>query len=107
MGILDIYNKKIAFNPGGTQTQPEVVSLSANPPLNPLAKPGQANSFKFTSLDLENPNPLGGPINVPYSTPVGTGVISSPTTQPYTPRRTYVDSLQDPLLIARSTDPIK
>ena len=53
MGILDIYNKKIAFNPGGTQTQPEVVSLSANPPLNPLAKPGQANSFKFTSLDLE------------------------------------------------------
>jgi len=107
MGILDIYNKKVAFNPGGTQTQPGVVSLSAQPPLNPLAKPGQANSFKYTNLDLENPNPLGGPINVPYSTPVGAGIVSSPTTQPFTPRRTYVDSLQDPKLIARATDPIK
>ena len=110
MGILDIYNKKVAFNPGGTQVQPGVASLSpeslAQHPLNPLVK-GQLSSFNKTSLDLESPLPLGGPINVPYSTPVGAGVISSPTTHPFTPRRTYVDSLQDPLLIARATDPIK
>jgi len=107
MGILDIYNKKIAFNPGGTQVQPGVASLSASPPLNPLATPGQLNSFKYTNLDLENPNPLGGPINVPYMTKVGADIVSSPTTQPYTPKRTYTDGLKDPELIARAIDPYK
>jgi hypothetical protein len=72
-----------------------------------FAKTSLDTSFNKTSLDLENPKPLGGPINVPYMTPVGTGVISSPTTQPFTPKRTYKDSFQDPLLIARATDPYK
>jgi hypothetical protein len=65
------------------------------------------DSFNKTSLDLENPQPLGGPINVPYTTKVGAEVITSPTTQPYTPTRTYADSLQDRNLIARAIDPYK
>jgi len=65
------------------------------------------DSFNKTSLDLENPAPLGGPINIPYSTIVGQDIVTSPTTQPYTPTRTYADSLQDKNLIARATDPYK
>jgi hypothetical protein len=102
MGILQKFNRSI-YNVSGPQTGPSLVPTETSKE----AKPPLASSYNKTSLDLENPLPLGGPINVPYNTPVGTGVISSPTTQPYTPRRTYVDSLQDPLLIARSTDPIK
>ena len=66
-----------------------------------------AGSFDKTSLDLENPAPAGGPINVPYMTKVGAEVVTSPTTQPYTPKRTYVDGLQNPDLIARAIDPYK
>lgn len=65
------------------------------------------DSFDKTNFDLENPAPLGGPINVPYSTIVGQDIVTSPTTQPYTPTRPYVDSLQDRNLIARATDPYK
>jgi hypothetical protein len=65
------------------------------------------DSFDQTSLDLENPSPLGGPINVPYNTKIGTEYKSFTTTQPYTPKRTYADSLQDARLIARATDPYK
>lgn len=96
MGILDLYNKKV-------QSQ----QLSANP--NPVALPtvNQLGSFKHTSLDLENPQPLGGPINISYSTRVGSEIVTSPTTQPFTPKSTYTDSFTDPRLIARTIDPIK
>lgn len=65
--------------------------------------------FDKTNLDLENPNPDGGPINVAYSTQIGTEYKSFNTTQPYLPQtgKTYKDSLQDPILIARATDPFK
>ena len=67
------------------------------------------NSYDKTSLDLTDPNPNGGPINIPYTTKVGIRTISKPTTQPYLPQtgKTYTDSLQDPLLIARATDPFR
>ena len=65
------------------------------------------DSFNKTNLDLENPSPLGGPINVSYNTRIGTEYKSFPTTQPYTPKKTYADSLQDQRLIARATDPFK
>ena len=64
-------------------------------------------TFNKTSLDLENPNPLGGPINVAYTTKVGSEIKTSPTTQPYTPQNTYTDSFTDPRLIARTIDPYK
>lgn len=102
MGLLDRYNKSI-YNTSGPKTGPDFIPTETSKE----AKPPLASSYNKTSLDLENPNPLGGPINVPYMTPVGTGVISSPTTQPFTPKRTYKDSFQDPLLIARATDPYK
>lgn len=65
--------------------------------------------FYNTDLDIENPAILGGPINVPYSTQIGTEFKSFNTTQPYLPKtgKTYQDSFQDPRLIARATDPIK
>jgi len=65
--------------------------------------------FHNTDLDLENPAILGGPINVPYNTQIGTEYKSFNTTQPYLPKlgKTYQDSFQDPRLIARATDPIK
>jgi hypothetical protein len=104
MGLLKKYNEqawKLAYYP---QNDP-VQGLSTID--KSLTTSALEDSFDKTNLDLENPNPAGGPINVPYMTPVGTGVISSPTTQPFTPKRTYKDSLQDPLLIARATDPYK
>tara|TARA_R110000772_G_scaffold236877_1_gene348773 strand:- start:21 stop:491 length:471 start_codon:yes stop_codon:yes gene_type:complete len=64
-------------------------------------------TFNKTSLDLENPLPLGGAINVAYTAKVGREIITSPTTQPYTPKSTYTDSLTDPRLIARTIDPQK
>ena len=66
-------------------------------------------TYDETSLDLTNPLPLGGPINVPYTTIIGTEVKSFNTTQPYLPQdgKTYKDSLQNPLLIARATDPFR
>lgn len=67
----------------------------------------KVTDFNKTSLDLENPNPLGGPINVSYTTKVGEDVVTSPTTQPYTPTNTYSDSFTDPNLKARTLDPFK
>ena len=46
----------------------------------------------ITNLDVENPLPNGGPINVPYTTRIGTESQTFPTTQPFTPRNTYSDS---------------
>lgn len=65
------------------------------------------NQGKGTSLDVENPQPLGGPINVPYSTLIGSEFKSFNTTQPYTPKNTYKDSLQSAELRARASDPIR
>jgi len=107
MGLLDLYNNKISGPPGSNAIRPGIQSLTADEAPNNLTSVGQLNSFRYTSLDLENPNPAGGPINVPYNTPVGAEIVSSPTTQPYTPKKTYKDSLQDPRLIARATDPYK
>lgn len=67
----------------------------------------KVTDFNKTSLDLESPLPLGGPINVAYTTKVGSEIITSPTTQPYTPKSTYTDSFTDPRLIARTIDPFK
>ena len=64
-------------------------------------------TFNKTSLDLENSQPLGGPINISYSTRVGSEIVTSPTTQPFTPKSTYTDSFTDPRLIARTIDPQK
>ena len=62
---------------------------------------------KGTSLDVENPSPLGGPINEPFQTIIGSEVKFFNTTQPYTPKNTYRDSLQSDELIRRASDPIR
>lgn len=107
MGLIDLYNAKISGPAGSNAIRPGLKSITADEAPNNLTTVGQVGSFKYTNLDLENPNPIGGPINVPYMTKVGADIVSSPTTQPYTPKRTYKDSLQDPQLIARVTDPYK
>ena len=67
----------------------------------------KVTDFNKTSLDLESPLPLGGPINVSYTTQVGENIVTSPTTQPYTPNSTYSDSFTSPELKARTIDPFK
>lgn len=99
MGLLDRYNKSIAAQTGLSSENPEATAPSKQG--NPEAQ------FKGSSLDLENPAPAGGPINVPYTSKVGAEIITSPTTQPYTPQRTYTDSFTNPDLIARAIDPFK
>ena len=64
-------------------------------------------SFNKTSLDLENPLPLGGPINEPFQTIIGSEVKSFNTTQPFTPQNTYKDSLKSAELRRRASDPIR
>ena len=98
MSLLDRYNKGVSSGVGLASENPEIAPAKQG---NPEAQ------FKGSSLDLENFQPAGGPINVPYITKVGAEIITSPTTQPYTPQRTYTDSLQDPTLIARAIDPYK
>tara|TARA_B100000780_G_C20976435_1_gene390022 strand:- start:382 stop:687 length:306 start_codon:yes stop_codon:yes gene_type:complete len=101
MGLLDKYNKDIT-----TQVSPLI--RNPNTPIeDPNSNPQQIDSFKQTSLDLENPNPLGGPINVAYNTQIGSEYKSFTTTQPYTPNSTYIDSLQSDELIRRASDPFK
>ena len=107
MGLLDKYNKTatLGANNSGLIRNP-------NTPLqSPNSNPSQVNTFNKTNLDLENNQPLGGPINVPYTTRVGginNGEIKTfTTTQPFTPKNTYIDSLQDDRLIARARDPFK
>ena len=104
MGILDKYNEqawKLAYYP---QNDP-VQGLSSIDKM--LTDSKLTDSFDETSLDLENPSPLGGPINIGYTTQIGAEVKSFPTTQPYTPKKTYADSLQSAELIARATDPFR
>ena len=48
--------------------------------------PGQTN------LDVENPLPNGGPINIPFATRIGGQPSFFSTTHPFTPRSTYADS---------------
>lgn len=99
MGLLKKYNERITLNDNS--------GIVRNPSLpNQLTKPA-TDQFNETSLDLENPQPLGGPINVAYTTKVGSEVKTSPTTQPYTPKSTYSDSFTNPELISRTIDPIK
>ena len=106
MGLLDKYNKlsRNIFNSGVIRNP---VTLQKPP----TSIPPQTNTFNKTNLDLENNQPLGGPINVPYTTRVG-GINNGETkqfstTQPFTPKNTYLDSLQDDRLIARARDPFK
>jgi len=104
MGILDKYNSaswKLAYYP---QNDP-VQGLSVIDKT--LTDSQLLNSFDATNFDLENPNPFGGPINIPYTTTVGAEVVSKTTTHPFTPKNTYVDSLQSPELIARARDPFR
>ena len=56
------------------------------------------DNFQNSDLDLENPSPLGGPINVPYVTRIGSEIKKFTTTQPYTPKNTYRDNLNQNLL---------
>lgn len=104
MGLLKKYNEqawKLAYYP---QNDP-VQGLSTID--KSLTTSALEDSFDETSLDLENPSPLGGPINVPYTSKIGDKVVSKTTTQPYTPKNTYSDSLQSSELIARATDPFR
>jgi hypothetical protein len=101
MGLLDRYNKTITQSGGNTKL--------IRDPQTPIQAPDSVSfnqdNFKGSSLDLENPNPLGGPINVSYTTQVGEDIVTSPTTQPYTPKNTYSDSFTSPELKARTIDP--
>tara|TARA_R110000744_G_scaffold338176_1_gene443371 strand:+ start:50 stop:361 length:312 start_codon:yes stop_codon:yes gene_type:complete len=103
MGILDKYNKVITQSGGNTK----LIRNPNTPTQSPDSLSFNQDNFKGSSLDLENPLPLGGPINVSYTTLVGEDIVTSPTTQPYTPKSTYTDSFTDPRLIARTIDPIK
>ena len=113
MGILDKYNSQkdnvysqtLAYFP---QKDP-VKGLSEVDQM--LEDSKLSETLNKTSLDLENSSPLGGPINEPYTTRVGginNGEVKTfSTTQPYTPKNTYLDSLQDKELIDRARDPFK
>jgi hypothetical protein len=105
MGLLDRYNKQIG---AGTVSQGNVdTGLIFDPSAPQQITQDKVTDFNKTSLDLENSLPLGGPINVAYTTKVGEDIVTSPTTQPYTPKSTYTDSFTDPRLIARTIDPFK
>lgn len=104
MGILDKYNSqswKLAYYPQNDPVQglSEVDKMLLDSKL--------TDSFNETSLDLENSSPLGGPINIPYTTKVGSETVSKTTTQPYTPKNSYIDNLQSQELIDRARDPFK
>lgn len=98
MGLLKRYNKGVSSGIGLASENPEIAPAKQG---NPEAQ------FKGSSLDLENPTPAGGPINVPYSTLIGNEFKSFNTTQPYTPKNTYKDNLQSDELRARASDPIR
>lgn len=98
MGLKNRYDKSIASGVGLASENPEI------------APPKQGNpeaQFKGSSLDLEFKAPAGGPINVAYNTQIGSEYKSFTTTQPYTPKNTYIDSLQSDELIRRASDPIR
>ena len=99
MGLKQRYNKGVATGVGLASENPEATITT--PIGNPEAQ------FKGSSLDLENPNPLGGAINVAYNSQVGSEYKSFTTTQPFTPKNTYIDNLQNGDLIRRASDPFK
>jgi hypothetical protein len=98
MGLKNRYDKALSSGIGLASENPEIA-----PPqnINPEAQ------FKGSNLDLEFEVPNGGPINVPYSTQIGSEFKSFNTTQPYTPKNTYIDSLKSKELIRRASDPIR
>ena len=67
-------------------TQPQEEKLPTEPINNP---PGLKNKLPFTQFDVE----YGDTINHSYTTKIGNEVKTFPTTQPYTPNKTYTDSL--------------
>ena len=99
MGLLDRYNKGVATGVGLASENPEATITT------PIGDPEV--QFKGSSLDLENPNPVGGPINVAYNSQVGSEYKSFTTTQPFTPKNTYIDTLQNGDLIRRASKPLK
>ena len=98
MGLKQRYNKGVATGIGLASENPEIAPAKQG---NPEAQ------FKGSSLDLENPNPVGGPINVAYNSQVGSEYKSFTTTQPFTPKNTYIDNLQNGDLIRRASKPLK
>lgn len=62
--------------------------------------PAEQNNFRTSALDLESTSAgvkqggSGGPINVSYTSKVGSETMSKTTTQPYTPQQTYRDFWQ-------------
>ena len=98
MGLKQRYNKGVATGIGLASENPEIAPAKQG---NPEAQ------FKGSSLDLENPNPVGGPINVAYNSQVGSEYKSFTTTQPFTPKNTYIDTLQNGDLIRRASKPLK
>lgn len=105
MGLKNRYDKDVAAG----------VSKIIRNPNQPIQSPDDVSfnkkNFATSDLDLTDPSPEGGPINVPYTTRLGgiqNGEVKSfSTTQPYTPKKTYIDTLQDPDLIARARDPFR
>ena len=98
MGLLKRYDKSVTSGIGLASENPEIAPPTSG---NPEAQ------FKGSNLDLEFKSPLGGPINVPYTTLIGSEFKSFNTTQPYTPKNTYKDSLQSDELRRRASDPIR
>ena len=104
MGILNKYNERIA----GNQIAGSLNTGIIRDPAVPRKRPDPAtDQFNKTSLDLESPLPLGGPINEPFQTIIGSEVKSFNTTQPFTPQNTYKDSLKSAELRRRASDPIR
>jgi len=66
--------------------QPQEQLLPTEPLNNPI---GLKNKLQFTQFDVE----YGNTINNSYTTKIGNEVKTFPTTQPYTPKKSYTDSL--------------
>jgi len=101
MGLIQRYDKDVAAG----------LSQLIRNPNQPIQAPDNVKfdeeNFTSSSLDLTNPSPLGGPINIPYTTKIGTETKTFTTTQPFTPDNTYIDSFQNPDLIERARDPFR
>jgi|TARA_B100001094_G_C17794548_1_gene606039 hypothetical protein len=104
MGLIKKYNERIGGNQFGSSIDTGIIR---NPNTFINEKGNTVTDFNKTSLDLENPQPLGGLTNISYTTQVGEDIVTSPTTQPYTPQNTYSDSFTSPTLKARTIDPKK
>ena len=85
MGLLKKYNKTITRS--GEDTK--LIRNPNTPIQSPDSISFNQDNFKNSSLDLENPLPLGGPINIPYVTKIGNKTQSYTTTHPYTPKNPY------------------